>query len=146
MPHVGRTTRWSVPGWLLAVCCGQLACGDPVGEPCQLDDGEILEPGEIASGPGCHVCDGMTGSVGTRFGPCVESQRLTSVPTSILTAVHLAAGPDVDGDGSVGARDLLLVLDAWGGCPPAPAECAADVNGDGTVDVNDLILVIENWT
>jgi len=49
---------------------------------------------------------------------------------------------DVDGDGTVGADDLLLVRELFGneceGCP-------ADIDGDGTVTFADLALIISHW-
>jgi Ca2+-binding EF-hand superfamily protein len=51
---------------------------------------------------------------------------------------------DIDGDGVVNVNDLLLVINAWGPCPP-PNLCPADVTGDGMINVNDLLVVINNW-
>jgi len=50
---------------------------------------------------------------------------------------------DIDGDGMVGTNDLLMVIAAWGPCPPGP--CDADLNGDGVVGADDLLFVIANW-
>ena len=49
---------------------------------------------------------------------------------------------DVDGSGSVGTDDVLLVLSAWGGCASG---CDADVDGDLFVGVNDLLAVVSAW-
>ena len=46
---------------------------------------------------------------------------------------------DVDGDGVVDGRDLVLLLASWGECPG----CAADVNDDGAVSVDDLLTIIK---
>lgn len=48
---------------------------------------------------------------------------------------------DLDGDGTVGAADLGILLGAWGqwGVP-------ADLNGDGFVDPADLGLLLGAWT
>jgi hypothetical protein len=47
---------------------------------------------------------------------------------------------DADGDGFVGAGDILVVLGSWGdGGGPA------DFNGDGIVDVADLLIVLSAW-
>ncbi|MCH2135952.1 MAG: hypothetical protein MK101_05150 [Phycisphaerales bacterium] len=46
---------------------------------------------------------------------------------------------DVDGDGLVGVKDLLLVLADWDGAG------IGDVNGDGIVDVNDILFVVGAW-
>ncbi len=48
---------------------------------------------------------------------------------------------DLDGDGTVGAADLALLLGAWGPC----AECPADLDGDGQVAPFDLALLLGNW-
>jgi probable HAF family extracellular repeat protein len=48
---------------------------------------------------------------------------------------------DVDCDGVVGFRDLLLVLAAWGPCPG----CPEDADGDGVVGFGDLLLVLAAW-
>ncbi|MHC4414708.1 MAG: M28 family peptidase [Planctomycetota bacterium] len=47
---------------------------------------------------------------------------------------------DIDGDGTVGVRDLLALLAAWGE-PGGPA----DVNGDGIVDLRDLLALLAAW-
>jgi hypothetical protein len=48
---------------------------------------------------------------------------------------------DLDGDGTVGAADLAILLGAWGesGVP-------SDLNGDGIVDPADLGLLLGAWT
>ncbi len=45
---------------------------------------------------------------------------------------------DADGDGLVGATELLLVLKQWGVCDT----CEADFDLDGIVGVNDLLMVV----
>jgi hypothetical protein len=53
---------------------------------------------------------------------------------------------DLDGDGSVGVLDFLLLLAAWGPCPdPCPPSCAADLDGDCEVGVSDFLLLLTNW-
>jgi spore coat protein CotH len=51
---------------------------------------------------------------------------------------------DLDGDGTVGVSDLLIVLDAWGVCGD-PSDCPADLDGDGTVGVSDLLIILGEW-
>lgn len=55
-----------------------------------------------------------------------------------------AAG-DVNGDGTVGIVDLLIVLGGWGPCPAPPESCPGDVNNDGMVGVTDLLTLLGNW-
>ncbi len=52
---------------------------------------------------------------------------------------------DLNGDGSVGAADLLALLAAWGPCPDPPAECPADFDDSGSVGANDLLALLANW-
>lgn len=52
---------------------------------------------------------------------------------------------DLDGDGSVGAADLALLLGAWGTCPSPPAICPADLTGDGVVGPADLAILLAHW-
>ncbi|MCH7604233.1 MAG: hypothetical protein IIB54_15870, partial [Planctomycetes bacterium] len=51
---------------------------------------------------------------------------------------------DLDGDGVVGVKDLLILLGAWGSCPDCD-NCPADLNGDCLVGVLDLLILLSNW-
>ncbi len=51
---------------------------------------------------------------------------------------------DLDGDGSVSTPDLLLLLGAWGNCPPK-GECPADLDADGVVGTTDLLILLGHW-
>lgn len=64
------------------------------------------------------------------------------VPASAWSRGGVVAGPDIDRDGSVDARDVAAVLSAWGACQ----ECAADLDGSGQVDPRDLVAVLAAWT
>ncbi len=48
---------------------------------------------------------------------------------------------DVDGDGNVGASDLLALLAAWGTDPGGPP----DFDGDGNVWASDLLALLSSW-
>lgn len=52
---------------------------------------------------------------------------------------------DVNCDGTTGVPDLLVVINGWGPCAPAPAPCPGDADYNGTVGVPDLLLVINGW-
>ena len=69
-----------------------------------------------------------------------------SVPIDwvILRPIAQPNPADLDGDGSVGALDLALLLVSWGPCPPED-DCPADLNGDGVVDASDLAILLTNW-
>ena len=51
---------------------------------------------------------------------------------------------DIDGDGSVGTPDLLLLLGAWGRCDDCD-NCLEDLDGDCAVGPSDLIILLGNW-
>ena len=48
---------------------------------------------------------------------------------------------DLDGDGTVGVKDLLILLGSWGPCDC----CPADLNCDGVVDGADQAILEANW-
>ena len=47
---------------------------------------------------------------------------------------------DLNGNGSVGVSDILIVLGAWG-----ETGNQADIDGSGTVDVGDVLAIVEGW-
>ncbi len=51
---------------------------------------------------------------------------------------------DLDGDGSVGVSDLLILLANWGRCGDCD-DCPADLDGDCSVGVPDLLILLANW-
>ena len=67
----------------------------------------------------------------------------TDFSGGILVSSFSALG-DLDGDGSVGVSDLLILLGDWGPCPPK-GDCPADLDGNGSVGVKDLLILLGNW-
>ena len=51
---------------------------------------------------------------------------------------------DLDASGDVGVKDLLILLGAWGPCPPK-GDCLADFDDSGDVGVKDLLILLGNW-
>ncbi len=51
---------------------------------------------------------------------------------------------DLNGDGSVGVADLLILLANWGPCADCD-DCLADLTGSCIVGVSDLLILLENW-
>ena len=64
------------------------------------------------------------------------------IPAAAWTNGGSIMAIDLDGDGTVGASDLSLVLASWG---PAPAGTAADFDRNGSVDAADLARLLERW-
>ena len=61
-----------------------------------------------------------------------------------LFSVDCGVPGDIDGDGSVGVKDLLILLGDWGLCADCD-DCPADLDDDCTVGVKDLLILLENW-
>ncbi|MEE9131718.1 MAG: FG-GAP repeat protein [Phycisphaerales bacterium] len=51
---------------------------------------------------------------------------------------------DLDGNGTVGATDLLSLLVNWGDCADCN-DCPADFDGNCTVGATDLLALLVNW-
>lgn len=51
---------------------------------------------------------------------------------------------DLDGDGAVGASDLLMLLSSWGSCANCGV-CEADLNADCDVGAADLLILLGQW-
>jgi hypothetical protein len=51
---------------------------------------------------------------------------------------------DLDGDGKVNVSDLLVLLTAWGECPPDEF-CHADLDYSGDVGTADLLTLLASW-
>jgi hypothetical protein len=102
--------------------------------------------------------NGVAGQMGTEY---IEINGVTNRALSVQ-AFGYAAGPatvsytgtalpgcfdpaDIDRDGVVAVGDLLVVLAAWGPCPPV-GFCAADIDGGGAVEVTDLLAVLGSWS
>lgn len=111
------------------------------------------------------LLDSQNDSAPLAGSPSINAGDNSAVPADITTdllgnprivngtvdigAIEFGAAPpqesiagDMNGDGSVGAMDLLMFLDAWGDCH---GHCPADLNADGRVDGTDLLMLLNNW-
>ena len=61
--------------------------------------------------------------------------------TGQMTIALSTCPADIDGGGSVGVTDFLLLLASWGPC----AGCPADLDGDDVVGVTDFLLLLATW-
>jgi alpha-tubulin suppressor-like RCC1 family protein len=52
---------------------------------------------------------------------------------------------DLNGDGVVNSLDTMIVMIAFGNCPPSPTTCPADLNADGVVNAADVTIVVNAY-
>ncbi len=78
--------------------------------------------------------------------PCTDDTGNGNQPIVDMGAYEFqGTSCDLNGDGSVGILDLLILLGSWGPCPDPPDACPADLNGDGNVGILDLLILLANW-
>ncbi|MCH8316334.1 MAG: FG-GAP repeat protein [Planctomycetes bacterium] len=65
-------------------------------------------------------------------------------PFSANDCVRLVPPGDMDGDGAVGAMDLIMLISSWGSCAEC-IECPVDLDGDCNVGAADLLILLGNW-
>jgi hypothetical protein len=103
-------------------------------------------------GAGCQRSDPKDGdeadypSMG--HGPQGDVRRVFNFVRLVRDADECPA--DVDDDGEVGVNDFFSLLQHWGDCPEAPAECPWDLTGadeqpDGEVGVSDFFMLLQQW-
>ncbi|MCP3903609.1 MAG: hypothetical protein GY715_08230 [Planctomycetes bacterium] len=61
--------------------------------------------------------------------------------SNVLCEPASSCPPDLDGSGTVGFGDILVIIGAWGPC----IGCPEDLNGNGAVDFGDILVVIGAW-
>ncbi len=90
--------------------------------------------------------------IGDYLGMAVAGNRIYPIyldtsngDADIYTNVIVFSPPgDLDGDGTVGATDLLILLANWGPCGDCE-DCPADLDGNCTVGASDLLILLANW-
>jgi hypothetical protein len=70
-----------------------------------------------------------------------KSSDSTPTVTVLINQTPVIPG-DLDGDGTVGVSDFLILLGSWGPC----VGCPADLDKDGVVGVLDFLILLSNWT
>ena len=82
---------------------------------------------------------------GGMFASTLASDHLPVIADFILPQSAPPDCPaDFNGDGTVGAADLAVLLGDWGSCPP-DEDCPADFNDDGLVGAADLAELLGDW-
>jgi nitrate/TMAO reductase-like tetraheme cytochrome c subunit len=77
----------------------------------------------------------------TAYNLWVEAGKSAPVAMDSATIALSASNPaDLNGDGTVNAADLSILLSNWGGSG------AGDINGDGNVNAADLSILLSSWS
>ncbi len=124
----------------------------PDGVPGTSDDDLRLTSGSpaIDSANNFAVPDDVQGDLdgNARFvdDPATRDTGLGEPPIVDMGAYEFQANVpgDLDGDGTVGASDLLILLASWGPCDDCE-DCDADIDGNCTVGASDLLILLSNW-
>ncbi len=73
-----------------------------------------------------------------------HSDDLNATVGLLLSPIQQEIPGDLDDDGQVGVKDLLILLGSWGPCDQC-GKCPPDLNGDCVVGVDDLLILLGNW-
>jgi probable HAF family extracellular repeat protein len=73
-----------------------------------------------------------------------HSDDLNATVGLLLSPINQGIPGDLDNDGQVGVKDLLILLGSWGPCDNCQ-NCPADLNNDCVVGVSDLLILLGNW-
>jgi predicted outer membrane repeat protein len=99
------------------------------------DDGDVLEPTP-------YDLDGNPRFVDDS---CKVDTGLGDPPLVDMGAYEFqGCSCDLNGDGSVGVNDFLILLAAWGPCGDCD-NCPADFDGDCSVGVTDFLQLLAHW-
>ncbi|MFM7050667.1 MAG: M12 family metallo-peptidase [Planctomycetota bacterium] len=130
----------------------------------ESDDGSrlLIDGVEVVDNDGLHGMVERSGQVGLERGlhkarveffengggaGCILRWTPPGGTKQVVPAANLYRGGqvmqlDLDGDGSVAASDLAILLGAWG---PAAAGALPDFNRDGSVNASDLGILLSQW-
>ena len=86
--------------------------------------------------------DGDRGIVAATF---EEGQETNSGAVYVFECLDTPCPSDLDTDGVVGVKDLLILLGTWGDCPAIPDPCPADFDCSGDVGLVDLLFLLGTW-
>jgi hypothetical protein len=121
----------------------QVAVGDPLvfADADEFDVGE--DPVFVLSGDLDQDSDADLIAVNGDLG---DASPLDGPPPAAvnarLNAEILPCLGDLNDSGAVGFDDILVLIGAWGPCPP---DCPEDLNGNGAVDFADILAVVGAW-
>ncbi len=89
--------------------------------------------------PGVYTLQAHSGSfIDTDVPPSLSGEA----SFDFVFEVGTTCAADLDGNGTVAAPDLAILLGAWG---PVPTPAPPDFDGDGDVDASDLAVLLGAW-
>jgi hypothetical protein len=120
-------------------CVGEIVCQEDCANGIDDDgDGDIdCEDPDCAGDPAC----GLAVLLGLKGQAASIVRRHGFAEWSGSSLVDDCIRLDLDGDGTIGISDLVVVLAAWGSDPRHPSH----TNHDGFVGHGDLLNLVANW-
>ena len=103
--------------------------------------GGILATDVTVTGPLSLTAVTPPGSIAGSVSVDVTTLGRTSSRPNAFTYEAPPCPADLNGDGVVNSLDMIILLNAFGNCPPSPTSCPADLNGDGVVNALDVIIL-----
>ncbi len=143
------------PIWALALDDANIYAGDASGAILVFDlaTGKHIITFSISNGVTALVMDegdllasesgGQILRVDPTSGLLIDTLR-SPITVEAMEILEALIPGDLNGDGTVGVADLLILLASWGPCADCGA-CPADLNGDCTVGITDLLILFANW-
>lgn len=128
---------------------GEFDDGGGTTEALLLNDQVIAQLGDMVNGlPLTNISGGENGFALSETGGWVifEGDLEGGLNGAFILQVSLGCEADLDGNGSVGAEDLNILLSDWGMPCQNPPNCnGADFDGDGNVNASDLNVLLSDF-
>ncbi|MEE8156342.1 MAG: hypothetical protein V3T53_15415 [Phycisphaerales bacterium] len=108
-------------------------------------DGELAALDDlIPSGLGLDLSTARGINQAGQIAATAHSDDLNATVGLLLSPIGQGIPGDLDGDGHVGASDLLILLVSWGPCDDCN-NCPADLDNNCVVGASDLLILLSNW-
>ena len=98
----------------------------------------------IPPGPQLEISQARGINESGQIAAMAHSDDLNATVGLLLSPIDQGIPGDLDDDGQVGVKDLLILLGSWGPCDNC-SNCPADLDNNCVVGVPDLLILLGNW-
>lgn len=128
-PRHGEPVEFAGTSYVFELTSNINDCNDnSIADECEIAAGLALDCNHNDVPDPCDIADGT-----------LHDKDGSGIPD------ECEAGGDLDGNGSVGATDLVILLSSWGPCADCSV-CPADLDDDCAVGASDLLILLVNWS